>query len=190
MTNFAILPTKIDGLYVGEIKPKGDKRGYFERVFCVQEYAKFIKRELNILQINRSLSETKGTVRGLHFQWPPYQETKIVSCPRGRLYDVAVDVREGSPTYLQVFGVELSSDNKKFLVIPEGFAHGFQTLTANTEIMYLVSQVYSAEHDDGLNPMDPDLSIQWPIKVTVRSEKDTSRPFLKNRDFSGVKADI
>ena len=186
MHNFEIKKTPLEGVFVGKIISKQDERGYFERVFCQDEYEELFERPTRLLQINRSMSRIKGTVRGCHFQWPPMAETKIVSCPNGRLYDVAVDLRAGSDTYLQYFGVELSAENKKFLLIPEGFGHGFQTLSPDTEILYLVTQKFSIEHDDGINPMDPAVGIDWPLEVSVRSEKDTNRKFLKDRDFQGI----
>jgi dTDP-4-dehydrorhamnose 3,5-epimerase len=187
MQNFEIYKTPLDGLRLGQIISKADARGYFERVYCLAEYQSLLNRDARISQINRSMSKIQGTVRGLHFQWPPYAETKIISCPKGRLYDVALDLRVGSETYLQHYAVELSSENKLFLVIPEGFAHGFQTLDRDTEILYLVTEQYSLEHDDGINPLDPQVAIEWPIEVTLRSEKDTNRPFISQRGFNGIK---
>jgi dTDP-4-dehydrorhamnose 3,5-epimerase len=184
--NFDVEETPLDGVFVGRILSKQDARGYFERVYCEDEYEGLIGRPLSIRQINRSMSREVGTLRGCHFQWPPMAETKIVSCPSGRLYDVAVDLRAGSPTYLKYFGIELSSKNKKFMVIPEGFGHGFQTLEPNTEILYLVTQKFSLPHDDGINPLDPAVGIHWPIPVTVRSEKDANRKFLDDRNFNGI----
>jgi len=186
MDDFYFDNTHIEGLVQGCLKPKGDKRGYFERVCCVKEFCNYLGRDLRIKQINRSMSSLKGTTRGLHFQWPPMAEVKIVSCPTGRLFDVALDLRMGSPTYLQHYCVELDSREKNFLIIPEGFAHGFQTLEDYTEIMYLVSQEFSIEHDDGINPTDPSVSIQWPLDISCRSPKDTHRKFLIDRDFSGI----
>lgn len=186
MQNFEIQKTPLDGVSLGRLLSKADDRGYFERVYCLEEIQTLLKKDAKISQINRSMSKIKGTVRGLHFQWPPYAETKIVSCPKGRLYDVAVDLRVGSKTYLQHYAAELTSENKKFLVIPEGFAHGFQTLEPNTEILYLVTEKYSAEHDDGINPIDPQVAIDWPIEVALRSEKDTNRKFISDRNFSGI----
>jgi dTDP-4-dehydrorhamnose 3,5-epimerase len=127
-----------------------------------------------------------GTTRGLHFQWPPYSETKIVSCAIGRLFDVAVDLRKGSRTYLEHYTAELTAENKQFLVIPEGFAHGFQTLEPGTEILYLVTQDYSLEHDDGINPKDPLLAINWPLSISSISPKDEFRDYIVDRSFSGV----
>ena len=186
MTNFIIKETSIEGLKVGQIQSKLDERGYFERVYCYKEYEELSGRSFQIKQINRSMSKIKGTTRGLHFQWPPFAETKIVSCPSGRLFDVAVDLRVDSPTYLKYYSVELTGDNKKFLIIPEGFGHGFQTLEPNTEILYLVTEEFSLQHDDGINPVDPAIGVEWPLSITLRSEKDTNRKYISDRNFKGV----
>lgn len=186
MKNFELEPTTLREVLKGRILSKVDDRGYFERLFCVSEYQSMIGRRLDLVQINRSMSKLPGTTRGLHFQWPPFAETKIVSCPRGRLMDVAVDVRKDSDTYLQSVSVELSAENKAFLVIPEGFAHGFQTLEPNTEILYLVTCEFSASHDDGINPIDPAVGIDWPLDIAITSHKDRTRKFINDREFYGV----
>lgn len=186
MSSFLIKNTPIEGVKLGQIQPKVDERGYFERIYCRKEYEELAGRPLEIKQINRSMSKVKGTTRGLHFQWPPRSETKIVSCAAGSLFDVAVDLRVDSPTYLQYFSAELTAENKKFLIIPEGFGHGFQTLEPNTEILYLVTEEYSARHDDGINPIDPMVGVEWPLQITLRSKKDTDRKFILDRDFLGI----
>lgn len=186
MSNFFLEDTPIEGVKLGQIQSKMDERGYFERVYCHEEYEEMAGRPLRIKQINRSMSAVKGTTRGLHFQWPPHAETKIVSCPAGHLFDVAVDLRKGSPTYMQYFSAELTADNKKFLIIPEGCGHGFQTLEPNTEILYLVTKEFSLPHDDGINPIDPAICVEWPLEIMLRSKKDTDRKFLSERDFIGI----
>jgi len=186
VTNFLVKNTLIEGVKLGQMRPKTDERGYFERVYCRKEYEELAGRPLEIKQINRSMSKVKGTTRGLHFQWPPRAETKIVSCPAGRLFDVAVDLRVGSPTYLQYFSAELTAENKKFLIIPEGFGHGFQTLEPNTEILYLVTEEFSVQHDDGINPIDPAVSVEWPLKIALLSKKDTDRKYISDRGFTGI----
>jgi len=186
VTNFLINNTPIEGVKLGQIESKVDDRGYFERVYCRKEYEELVGSPLEIKQINRSMSKVKGTTRGLHFQWPPCAETKIVSCAAGSLFDVAVDLRAGSPTYLQYFSAELTAVNKKFLIIPEGFGHGFQTLEPNTEILYLVTEAYSARHDDGINPIDPVVGVEWPLEIALRSVKDTDRKYISDRDFFGI----
>ena len=186
MTSFIINKTPIKDLMQGEIISNKDERGYFERVFCFDEFKEICNLKKNIIQINRSLSKIKGTIRGCHFQMHPYAETKIVSCCNGSLFDVGIDLRKGSDTYLKYFSQILTSENKKFLVIPEGFAHGFQTLKENTEILYLVTEKFSVAHDNGINPFDPAIDIKWPIPCTIRSEKDTKRKFIKDRNFLGI----
>ena len=186
MSNFVIKKTPIQGLMQGEIISKKDDRGYFERLFCLDEFKENCQLKKNIIQINRSCSKIKGTIRGCHFQLYPFAETKIVSCCKGSLFDVGIDLRKGSDTYLQSFSQILTAENKKFLVIPEGFAHGFQTLEENTEILYLVTEKFSPEHDNGINPFDPAININWPIPCTIRSEKDTKRKFIKDRNFYGI----
>jgi dTDP-4-dehydrorhamnose 3,5-epimerase len=186
MSNFVIRKTPIDGVRLGQLLSKNDERGYFERVYCHREYEMLAGRTLNIKQINRSMSKVKGTTRGLHFQWPPRAETKIVSCAAGRLFDVAVDLRVGSPTYLQYFAAELTAENKQFLIIPEGFGHGFQTLEPNTEILYLVTEEFSVQQDDGINPVDPAVGVEWPLEIALRSKKDTERQFISDRGFKGI----
>ena len=119
----------------------------------------------------------------------PFAETKIVSCLKGSLFDVAVDLRSNSPTYLKYFSIVLKPDLNNFLIIPEGFAHGFQTLLPSTEIRYLVTENYSQPHDDGINPLDPAVNVEWPLAISLRSKKDTIRPFLSDRDFSGITFD-
>ena len=186
MSNFRIKKTFIRDLMEGEIISRKDERGYFERVYCINEFNEIINLKKSIIQINRSLSKVKGTIRGCHFQLPPFAEIKIVSCPKGSLFDVGIDLRKGSPTYLKHYSQILSAENKKFLIIPEGFAHGFQTLEENTEILYLVTQEFSLKHDNGINPFDPAININWPIPCTIRSEKDTKRKFIKDRNFLGI----
>ena len=186
MINFEFSNTSIEGVHLGQFRSKIDERGYFERIYCLREYEMLCGRLLNIKQVNRSMSKVKGTTRGLHFQWPPRAETKIVSCGAGRLFDVAVDLRIDSPTYLQYFSAELTAENKQFLIIPEGFGHGFQTLEPNTEILYLVTEEFSMEHDDGINPVDPAVGVKWPLEITLLSKKDTDRKYINSRDFNGI----
>ena len=186
MANFVIKNTPIPDLMQGEIISKKDERGYFERLYCLEEFKENCKLKKNIIQINRSCSKIKGTIRGCHFQLNPFAETKIVSCCNGSLFDVGIDLRKGSATYLQYFSQILTAKNKKFLLIPEGFAHGFQTLEENTEILYLVTEKYSFKHDNGINPFDPAININWPLPCTILSDKDTKRKFIKDRNFNGI----
>jgi len=170
--------TKINGLYVIELEPYIDERGYFVRVFCQKELAK-IGIEFKIVQVNQSLTKKRGTIRGMHFQKPLKAEDKIVRCLRGAIYDVAIDLRKDSPTYGQWVSEELTEDNKKMFLIPKGFAHGFQTLTDNCEILYFMSEFYSPEHESGVRWDAPFFNIAWPIKNPILSENDKNWPLMK-----------
>jgi dTDP-4-dehydrorhamnose 3,5-epimerase len=183
-TRFNILVTPIAGLHVLQRKPIGDSRGYLERLFCAEELQASIPGK-HIAQINHTLTATCGTVRGLHFQHPPHAETKFVSCLRGEVFDVAVDLRHNSPTFLRWHAERLSPNNHKTLVIPEGFAHGFQTLTDDCEMLYLHTVAYQPGAEGGLNAQDLKLAIQWPLPVVGLSARDAAHPFLNNA-FSGV----
>lgn len=183
-TRFDILATPIAGLQVLQRKPIGDSRGYLERLFCAEELQALIPRN-HIAQINHTLTATCGTVRGMHFQHPPHAETKFVSCLRGEVYDVAVDLRHNSPTFLRWHAERLSADNHKTLIIPEGFAHGFQTLTDDCEMLYFHTSAYHPCAEGGLHAQDPRLAIQWPLLVVALSPRDAAHPFL-NKDFVGV----
>jgi dTDP-4-dehydrorhamnose 3,5-epimerase len=181
---FNILDTPLVGLHVLQRKPVGDERGYLERLFCTEELQPIMCGK-SIVQINHTLTANQGTVRGMHFQYPPYAETKLISCLRGEVFDVAVDMRRNSATFLHWHAEKLSADNHKTLVIPEGFAHGFQTLTDNCEMLYLHTAAYQPTSEGGLHPLDPLLAIRWPLAVSGLSSRDTAHPFLDD-DFSGV----
>lgn len=162
---------KIKGVYGIEPELKKDSRGYFTRIFALVELRK-VGISFQIVHINRSLTLKKGTIRGMHFQKDPYAEDKIVHCIKGAVYDVATDLRRNSPTFGKWVSEELSEDNKKMLFIPKGFAHGFQTLTSNCEMLYFMSQSFSPNHASGVRWNDPLLKISWPIKNPLLSEKD------------------
>jgi len=170
--------TKIEGLYIIEPELKIDERGYFARIFCKNEFKK-IGFDFNIVQINRSLTKKRGTIRGLHFQKPPKSEDKIVVCLKGKIFDVALDLRKNSLTFGKWVGVELSEGNKKIFLIPKGFAHGFQTLTDDCEILYFMSEFYSPKYEGGIRWDDPFFNIKWPIKNPILSEKDKNWPLFK-----------
>lgn len=170
--------TKIEGVYVIDLELHGDQRGYFARVFAKEELAKY-GITYNIVHINRSLTEKRGTIRGLHFQKYPKQEDKIVQCLHGSIFDVAVDLRKNSKTYGKWVGKILSAENKRMLFVPKGFAHGFQTLEKNCLVEYFVSQYYYPGHEAGLLWSDPYFSIDWPIKRVEVSEKDAQWPLFK-----------
>jgi dTDP-4-dehydrorhamnose 3,5-epimerase len=169
--------TKLPGVVILEPKVFGDHRGYF-----MESYNKKIFEELGLhydfIQDNQSLSAPVGTLRGLHFQLNPKAQTKVVRCITGAIYDVAVDIRKGSPTYGQWVGVILSEHNKRQLLVPKGFAHGFCTIVPDTTVAYKVDEYYSPEHDGGILWNDPALGIDWPTANPILSEKDTKHPTL------------
>ena len=185
-TRFDIVDTPLYGLQTIQRKPIGDRRGYLERLFCSEEFQPFLPGK-PIVQINRTLTASRGTVRGMHFQRPPHAETKFISCLRGEVFDVAVDLRYYSSTFLKWHAEVLSADNHKSLVIPEGFAHGFQTLTDDCEMLYFHTASYIPEAEGGLNPRDSRLCITWPLTVSELSQRDANHPFIGN-DFTGFLA--
>lgn len=167
--------TKLKGAFILEIKKLEDERGFFGRSWCANELGEHGLKS-DIKQVNTSLSLKKGTIRGMHYQNDPFQETKLVRCTRGAIYDVIIDLRKNSPTYKQWMGVELTQDNYKMLYVPEDFAHGFITLEDNCEVSYLVTQFYTPGAESGIRWDDPSFNIQWPIRPTVISEKDKNHP--------------
>ena len=183
-SSFDILDTPLDGLKLVQRKPVGDHRGYLERMFCEEELQSLIPGK-GIVQINHTLTSKRGTVRGLHFQYPPHAETKIVSCLRGEVFDLAVDLRQGSPTILRWHAEILNANNHRSLLIPEGFAHGFQTLTEDCELIYFHTAAYQPDAEGGLNAQDPRLEIHWPEAVTELSSRDAAHPLVAAA-FAGV----
>ncbi len=185
MSRFAIEPTPLDGLLVLARQRLGDERGFFSRFFCADELrdAGF---DRPVAQINQTLTRRQGAIRGLHFQHPPHAEVKIVSCLRGSVLDVAVDLREGSPTFLRWHGQVLSADNARSLLIPRGFAHGFQALEPDCELLYLHSAPYAASAEGALHHSDPALAIAWPLPVTDVSERDRTHPLIAP-GFAGIR---
>jgi dTDP-4-dehydrorhamnose 3,5-epimerase len=181
---FDFHPTPLEGLWIVQRKPINDQRGFFSRFFCAEEFQAACW-EKPIAQINHTYTVKKGAVRGLHFQCPPYSEGKFVSCLRGEVYDVAVDIRKGSPTFLKWHGEILSAENQRSLLIPEGFAHGFQTLTENCELLYLHSEAFHPQAEGALSVTDPKIGIFWPVTITELSERDRNHPFI-NSDFEGL----
>jgi dTDP-4-dehydrorhamnose 3,5-epimerase len=173
-----------EGAYIIEMEPFLDERGFFVRTFCQEEFAE-IGFKKQIVQINHSLTRQKGTIRGLHYQLPPASETKIIRCIQGAVFDVMVDIRANSPTFMQWYGIELSKDNMRMGYIPEGFAHGFQTLTNDAEMIYYHTEFYNPEHERGLRPDDPALMIKWPLPMSAISPKDDSYSFI-GRNFKGI----
>ena len=176
--------TKLKGLFVIEPEIYEDNRGNFYRVFCQNEL-KQIGYNKSIVQINQSFNKKKSTIRSMHFQYPPMAEIKIVRCTAGSIFDVAIDLRANSPTYLQWYSETLSAENKKMIYIPEGFAHGFQTLEDNIEIIYLHTEFYSSELESAVRYNDPKFNISWPLELTVISERDKNHPLI-NGDFKCI----
>lgn len=173
--------TRINGVKIIKMQPICDERGYFVREFCQKELVE-IKAEIIIEQINHSMTQKKGSVRGLHFQYPPHAELKIVRCIKGSIFDVAVDLRKNSPTYLQLHEEILSADNMKALIVPEGCAHGFQTLEDNVELLYFHTESYCKEAEGTVRYDDPTLGIKWPLAVENISEKDVCGSLI-GKDF-------
>jgi dTDP-4-dehydrorhamnose 3,5-epimerase len=183
-TRFDILDLPIQCLKLVQRKPISDGRGYLERMFCSADLKSLIPGK-SIVQINHTLTAGRGTVRGMHFQHPPHAETKFVSCLRGKVFDVAVDLRRDSATFLRCHGEVLSAANHKTLVIPEGFAHGFQTLTKDCDLLYLHTAAYQAAAEGGLNARDPRLGIQWPLPIAEQSVRDAAHALISD-DFGGL----
>ena len=169
--------TKIAGVWTIEIEPIRDDRGWFARTHCAETFA---ARGLvsSFSQCSTSYNRLSGTLRGLHFQAAPAEEAKLVRCVRGALFDVAVDMRRGSPTYGQWVAAELTADNRRALLIPEGCAHGFQTLTDDTEIFYQISAPYAPELSVGVRWNDPDIAVTWPLGNPIMSDRDRKLPTL------------
>ena len=179
-----IYPTPTVDLVVAESKPFKDERGAFARLFCDQELSSLIGQR-KIVQINHSCTEVVGAVRGLHFQYAPHAEMKLVRCLKGKVWDVAVDLRPQSPSYKRWYAQELSPQNAHMMVIPEGFAHGFQVLEAGSELLYLHTAFYMPASEGGVRHDDPALAIAWPIQVTEISVRDSSHTYI-DRSFRGV----
>jgi len=171
------VPTPLAGAFVVELEPIEDERGFFARSFCQNE---FRARGLDpvVAQCNVSLNRSRGTLRGLHYQAPPHEEAKLVRCTRGAIWDVIVDLREGLPTRWKSFSTELTADNRRALYVPRGFAHGFQTLADDSEVLYQISEFYHPESSRGLRWDDPALGIRWPLPEPVVSARDRAYPLL------------
>lgn len=184
MSRFQSVRTPIDGLILLKRQQLADARGHLSRLFDAEGMAGFGWHG-GIAQVNETVTLHKGTVRGLHFQRPPFAEAKLVTCLRGAVLDVAVDIRRGSPTFLRHHAVELSQENLQSLLIPEGFAHGFQALTDDVQLLYAHSAPYRADSEGGLNPRDPALAIAWPLPPKHLSVRDQNHTMLDG-DFQGV----
>jgi dTDP-4-dehydrorhamnose 3,5-epimerase len=179
-----VTDTKIDGVKRILSEPFRDERGFFNRIFC-QKDLEVIRPNIVIVQINHSMTKIKGTIRGMHFQFPPHAEMKIVRCVKGSIFDVAVDLRKDSPTFLQWHGEILSAENMKALVVPEGCAHGFQSIDDDIEMVYLSTKAYYKESEGTIRYDEPKVNIKWPIIVVNVSKKDMTSSFITG-DFKGI----
>ena len=177
-------PTLLAGSYVIDLEPKSDERGWFARYYCKGEFNK-IGHTKEWVQLNHSVTNKKGSVRGMHFQVHPYKEIKMLRCIAGSVYDVIIDLRKDSDTFLKWTGVELSAANKKMLYIPEGFAHGFQCLEDNCELIYHHSAFYQPGAEAGIRYNDPLINIKWLLPLTIISPRDEEHHFL-NENFKGI----
>ena len=177
--------TSLKGNYLIDLDKHEDERGFFARNFCKKEFLNY-GLNTNWVQINSSMNYETGTLRGLHFQHAPYQETKLVCCIRGSIWDVVVDLRKDSNTYKKWFGAKLTDKNRTMMYVPEGFAHGFLSTEPNTEIIYLSSEFYKPDHEDILLWNDPDIAIEWPENPKILSNKDSSGTLLKNLSWSNL----
>lgn len=176
---FNALPLK--GAFRVELEFHGDRRGRFARTFCAEEFAR-AGLETQWLQMNTSLTAAVGTVRGIHFQRVPHKETKLIRCVRGAVWDVAVDLREGSETFGHWASLELTAENGQMMYLPEGFGHGFQCLVEGSELVYLHSANYAPDHEGGVSHSDPSLAIDWPLPVCGVSPRDSGLPLLHEID--------
>ncbi len=170
-----ILPVPVNGARLVEIEPKEDVRGFFARTWCREEFRQ-AGIDVEIVQASVSHNERTGTLRGLHFAWPPSSEAKLVRCERGRIFDAIVDLRPDSPTFLASYAVELDERRKRALFIPSGVAHGFQTLADDCDVLYMMSDVYRPELADGVAYDDPAFAVAWPRDVTVIADRDRAYP--------------
>lgn len=170
--------TELKGAFILELERREDERGFFARAFCQHEFAEH-GLEPVIAQANIAYNKKKGTLRGMHFQYPPHAETKLVRATRGSILDIIVDLRPESPTFLESVSVELSADSHRALYVPERFAHGYQALEDDTETSYQVGEFYAPGSEGGLSPLDPRLGLKWPLPVTIISAKDSAWKHLE-----------
>lgn len=177
--------TTLEGVYIITPQVFGDNRGWFCETYTVEKFHQ-IGIDTVFVQDNQSYSKGKDTIRGLHFQNQPAAQVKLLRCTRGKILDVVVDIRKGSPQYGKWLSVELSAENKKMIYIPKGFAHGFLTLSEDVEVQYKVDHLYSPEHDRSILFNDPDIGIDWGIENPILSEKDLKAPLLKESDVNYV----
>jgi len=172
-----VTSTPLEGAYIVDISPSQDERGFFARTFCMDVFSSY-GLSTHFAQCSVSFNAVRGTLRGMHFQAPPQEEDKLVRCTAGTIYDVIADVRPHSPTYAKWFGIELSAQNRRALMIPKGFAHGFLSLEDDTEVFYMISAPYVAAAARGFRWNDPAVGIEWPLKPSVISDRDSNLPLL------------
>ena len=172
------IETSFKGLWTIEPEIKGDDRGFLTRLFCKEEFSS-INFDKEFVQENLTLTKTKGTFRGFHYQQQPYAETKLVRCIRGQVMDIVIDLRQNSTTFLKSFSLKLEAKKLNMILIPEGFAHGFQTLTDNCLMLYLHTNYYNARYERGINYKDPQIKCSLPLPVTIISKRDQNHPFIK-----------
>lgn len=170
--------TPLKGAFVIDLEQRSDHRGFFARTFCAKEFEDHGLKP-TVAQCNLSYNHKQGTLRGMHYQTPPAAETKLIRCTQGGIYDVIIDMRPDSPTYLAHFGIELTAENRRALYVPEMFAHGYQALTDGAEVIYQVGEFYTPGYERGLRYDDPFFKIEWPLPVTEISEKDQSWPLFE-----------
>ena len=182
--SFDFLTTPLDKLYEINRKQLTDQRGFFSRLFCSEEFNE-IGLLKSFVQVNHTMTKKKGATRGMHFQYPPYAESKVVTCIKGEVFDVAVDIRRDSKTFLHWHSAVLSDKNLKGFYIPEGFAHGFQALTDDCQLLYLHSEFYTPTSEAAIHPLDSMLKIHWPCKISEISKRDANQPMLDNT-FKGL----
>lgn len=168
-------PLALPGAVLVQIEPHRDERGFFARTFCQEEFAE-AGLPTRFPQANLSSNTLAGTVRGMHFQAPPHEEPKLIRCVRGAVYDVIIDLRPTSPTYRQSLGAELNQDNHAALYVPPGFAHGFQTLADNSELLYMMGQTYNPQAARGVRWNDPAFAVSWPLPISIISQRDATYP--------------
>ena len=177
--------TSLSGAYIVEMQPFVDNRGWFSRFYCKNEFTA-IDFHGEWLQMNHSYTSKRGSIRGMHFQFPPHQEVKLVRCIRGKVFDVIVDLREDSHTFLKWFGIELSAENKRAIFIPEGVAHGFQTMEEDCELIYCHSNFFAKDGEGGIRYNDSVINISWPLAISEISDRDREYQLL-DPSFKGIK---
>lgn len=185
MSRFGLLQTAFDGLLIIERRPIVDRRGSLERLYCSEDM-RALGLELPLAQINRTLTLRRASVRGLHFQHPPHAEHKLISCLRGAVFDVAVDLRAGSSTFLRWHAEVLDADNQRSLLIPPGFAHGFQSLVDGVEMLYFHTASYAPQSEGGISVAEPRIGIEWPLPMEGLSDRDRQHPPLP-ADYAGLR---